>query len=284
MSETLLVHLGIVRTGSSSVRRLVRDYCQIKGETCSHFPETEDEPVTEQTRYLFTECPYPYHLDTDRHCQYFTTIRNPVDSVISEYFFYLEREKLDASVSLDDFIAALPKSYNKQARWIAAINSPDKKLHTLEQPRNMFEHGFYEDISDQDLLMQVQASAGKYFPCIGLLERMEESAFQIAAKFGWSTVPILSRMNASFKDEALKREKPTELQIAKIKECNRADDMLYQAVEHNFNQEISQIRSTLAEQMDFYKQECKRRDEELLKKRREVFEKVMDIPTEGGIH
>ena|GEM_PF-5775218 len=284
MTKPFYVHLGIVRTGSSSVRRLVREYCQISQETCSHYPETEQEPIMDQTKYLFMECPFPFHRGTGRSCQYFTTIRNPIDSVISEYFFYLERQEIDPSVSLDDYISALPRSYNKQARWIAAINSEDSDLHRTDQPRTMCEDGFYKDISDQELLMQVQVSAQKHFPVIGLLERMEETAFLLANHLGWQRVPYVSRMNPSFRQAVIKKEKPTELQISKIQECNKVDILLYGAVEQNFNQQMIRVKSQFGPLLETYSIACKEKDDEMMAKRENVFQKIKDLPTQNSVH
>lgn len=274
MNKPLYVHLGIVRTGSSSVRRLIRDYCKITSKICSHFPASAEEPILDDARYLFMECPYPYHLETERSCRYFTTIRNPVDSVISEYFFYLERKEIDLDVTLDDYIAALPTSYNKQARWIAALDSNDKDLHVTSQPRNMHEDGFYKDVSDSDLLDQVQKSAAKHMAIIGLLERMEETAFLLASQMGWQTVPVLRRMNPSVRQNFIKKSKPTDLQISKIKACNCVDEIVYQAVEQNFNVQVQQVMQNSASQFEQYKQYCRQVDEEFLAKQDNVIQKM----------
>jgi hypothetical protein len=270
MNAPLFIHLGIVRTGSSTVRRLIRDSCQITGDKCSHFPETDKEPIVDDTRYLFTEVPYPYHLSTERPCHYFTTLRDPVESVISEYFFYLEKGDIDPETSLDDYIHALPKSYNKQARWIAAINSSDPKQHRLDQPRNLFENGFFEDISDETLKSQVNEAIHNHFRFIGLLEKMDETAFLMALKFGWKRVPMMVRMNPSFRQVMYKREKPTSLQLQKIKEHNQVDAWLYQQVEAIFNQEMKEIKHALGPQLEEYRRLFNEQDKHLMQKREDL--------------
>ncbi|MDV7339015.1 sulfotransferase family 2 domain-containing protein [Terasakiella sp. A23] len=273
VKTALNVHLGIVRTGSSSIRRLIRDYCEISGEVCSHFPETDQEQKSDDAKYILMECPYPYHKQVERPCRYFTTLRDPVDSVISEYYFYLERNEIDKDVTLDDYISALPASYNKQARWMAAINSPDETRHLTTQPRNMFECGFYDTIDDSDLLEEVKESAAKYFAVIGLLERLEETAFLFATQMGWSTVPILKRMNPSIRTSIVKKTPPTVLQVQKIKACNRADEILYHSVVQNFNQQVQGIMQTYGSQFATYQEQCQVVDRAFLEKQEELVEK-----------
>ena len=82
--DDLRVHLNIPRTGSSTVRALIRNHCQTFGEGLMEYGDG-NRLIDRRHRYVISPTSYPVHRETSRTCRYFTTLRDPVESLLSLY-------------------------------------------------------------------------------------------------------------------------------------------------------------------------------------------------------
>lgn len=267
--DPIWIHFGIVRTGSSTMRQFIRDYSKEKNKICRPFQELKNEPGANLADFVFVESPYAVHKELDRSSMYVTTIRNPVESIVSEYYFYLEKNELDPSYSLDDYLAELPFSYNKQSRWIAAIG--DEAVRE-DQPRILSGQDFFDDIEDDALMQKVQTVAGKYFKFIGVLEHFPESAFLLSQHLNWDWLPILRRMNASVRSSMEEQLQVSELQRHLIMESNKVDMALYNAVMQNIQAQINAMPDNLKHQLVTYRDMCRKEDESFLASKAKILE------------
>jgi len=60
--------------------------------------------------------------------------------------------------------------------------------------------------------------------------------------------------------------------------------LLYGAVEQNFNQKMIGIKAQFGPQIEAYSIACKEKDDEVMAKRENVFQKLKGLPTEKGLH
>ena len=80
------VHLGIPRTGSSTIRALIRNHCLTVGEGLVEHGD-DNRLIDRRHRYVISPTPYPMHRETSRTCLYFTSLRNPVEALLSLYYW-----------------------------------------------------------------------------------------------------------------------------------------------------------------------------------------------------
>jgi hypothetical protein len=80
------VHLGIPRTGSSTIRALIRNHCLTVGEGLVEHGD-DNRLIDRRHRYVISPTPYPMHRETSRTCLYFTSLRDPVEALLSLYYW-----------------------------------------------------------------------------------------------------------------------------------------------------------------------------------------------------
>ncbi|WP_417608923.1 hypothetical protein [Owenweeksia hongkongensis] len=151
---------------------------------------------------------YGIHRFSNRPAYYFTYLRNPIDHVISHYqytkdfpekFEFLPKE----SQSIIDF-AKGPYGNNLQSRFVSGITRHDTDLNIIltEAKKNL-----------------------KTFTCIGLTEEFDLSLLMFGKLLGWKNV-FYTRMNAGKARQ--KHPKPSEAEIAELKQLLKYDIELYQ--------------------------------------------------------
>ena len=105
------------------------------------------------------------HEHVARPCRYVTLLRDPVERVVSLYYY----AKLEETMSLEEFARKPPfrEVDNDQVRRIAGVNPP-----VGECTREML------DLARENLR--------RHFDVVGTTERMDETLAQLKVKLGWN--------------------------------------------------------------------------------------------------
>ncbi|MCP5368216.1 MAG: hypothetical protein H6907_16355 [Hyphomicrobiales bacterium] len=248
------VHYGIPRTGSSSVRFLLR-----RAWNAAHLPWQHLETVLAEgargADRVIMEAPDRRVLDfAGDGARFFTTLRDPLRACRSLYYWARGAEGLDTTLA--EFAAALPRSYNPFARYLAALagggapSAPDNPMFWRDGD------GFFADLPDDELLAMAEQVLAARFPLVGLLERFDETAFLLARSLGWRTLPLHQRINFSVKDrQAL--DGPDPAAQARMEEATAVDRVLYDRVAARFEDRAAALAGDRAA-VDEYAAACAR--------------------------
>lgn len=202
-------------------------------------------PQAERARFRLVKghLPFGLHHAVPNPSTYITFLRNPVERVISQYYYaksrpehYLYARLNSAGMSLYEYAARrlTPESSNQQTSILAGIQK-----RTWQMP-----------ITSETLALAKQ-NLQTHFRVVGLTEQFDTSLLLLQRAFGWST-PLYLRENVT-------ADKPEAAQIdprarALLTELNALDMELYAFARQLFTAQEQAYGSTLQTDLARFRQ------------------------------
>ncbi|MEH7223931.1 sulfotransferase family 2 domain-containing protein [Bacillus sp. JJ1566] len=154
---------------------------------------------------------------------YATMLRDPIDRVVSHYYYFLGKGHFKKETSFEEFITT-PKFFNFQTLYLSGGTTPDLDI--------------------------AKANLNAYFPVVGITELFEESIFLMKKEFGWNDIV--------YKKKNVTAVRPPKEQISKeimdlIVEHNKMDIELYQYVRKLLEKKIQNLDSESSQELQMYK-------------------------------
>lgn len=186
------------------------------------------------------------HKYIDVPCRYFTLIRNPIDRIVSLYYFVQQTELGEVflktrgyekseviKMSLLEFVESgmFPEVNNGQVRMISGVG---RSIDFGEV--------------NEDLLKLAIANIDRYFSVVGITEYFDESLLLMASRFGWKRL-WYTKSNVNTKKPKHKISKE-ELYI--LEKYNKMDILLYNYVRERFEKALKETKG-LKFLVKFYK-------------------------------
>ena len=167
---------------------------------------------------------YGIHEHLTRPYQYITILRDPIDRMISSYYFYKERPQhpnyaSTNAVGIEEFYDRnLDGTFqeNRQTRMIAGFDQPDQAC-------------------TPEVLQQAIDNMERNIAIVGLTERFDESLILIRRAFNWG-VPLYYKHNESSRPSF---ESVSEATKASLRKHNEYDVQLYDHAQKLFEQQLS---------------------------------------------
>jgi len=169
------------------------------------------------------------HEHMAQPCRYITMLREPIDRVVSHYYY----AKRTSNHYLYEKIAAEQitlKEYVTRQLTLEVNNGQTRLFAELKHPVPYGE-------SPQELLESAKQNLHDYFAMVGLMERFDESLLMMKRLFGWDSV-FYERKNVS-KERSAIQELPADV-LDVIVEYNQLDIQLYQFVQALLDDMIKQ--------------------------------------------
>jgi hypothetical protein len=236
-NDKLLIYMHIPKTGGTTLKNIINKQFE-PGETWFHMekdmpPKLNQKSKENSLKCVGGHCWYGLHKQFSKEYTYFTMLRNPIDRVISEYYYILERphhkdhQKVMA-MDLMGFMEQFPlKSTNQHTRRISGnISSP----HLQTAIENIH----------------------KDFAVVGLTEMFDESLFLMKQSFGWNDI--------DYEKVNITKKRPSINQIdekvrSELERKNELDMALYKYAENMILEKIAQFDTkTNQEFQSFMKQ------------------------------
>ena len=197
-----------------TIRKPVQEIEQLKG-----LPRADRERL----QLIKGHFPYGIHEHLSQPFEYITILREPVERIISHYYFVLRRPDhylYDAvtsqKIGLKEYVLGglSPELDNGQARLIAG---PGRRIPC--------------GACSRELLEQAKQNLQHHFSIVGLAERFDETMLLVSRRFGWRPVCYV-RQNVT--DNRPRRDQFSPDIIEAIKAANWVDMELYAFAEELF--------------------------------------------------
>ncbi|MBU8590359.1 sulfotransferase family 2 domain-containing protein [Priestia megaterium] len=226
MEEKLIIFIHIPKTGGTTLNDIFKklyaeneiyDHIPVE-EMSNHFSRLKEEEK-ETLKAISGHHFYGIHDLFSKPYTYFTMMRNPIERVISLYYFlktypgyYQENMR---NMSFEDYLDWDPQAKNGQTQQICGIHSQI----SLEKAKENL----------------------KAFEVVGITEMFNESLLLLKNKLGWNDIAY-TRKNVT-KSRPLLREVPTEI-IKKIKKNNQLDIELYEFTKFDLIKQLSDLKDS----------------------------------------
>jgi hypothetical protein len=220
MNAKTIIYLHIPKTGGRSLQNiLLRRYSGDEAVVDAHnkLDEIADWPEERKRniRYLQGHIMYGAHRMLPQECSYITTLREPIDRVISHYYFIkrntshaLNRVVREQAIGLEDYVTSgvCDEVSNDQARLIAGV-ARDSSVDT------------------DDILKMAKENIDRKFIVAGIVEQFDETLMLLKRRLGLRNIFYGVRnqtIGRPLKDQIPERT------LDLIRERNYADIALYE--------------------------------------------------------
>ncbi|MDD1516000.1 sulfotransferase family 2 domain-containing protein [Priestia megaterium] len=226
MQKKLIIFMHIPKTGGTTLNEIFKRsyteneiYDHVPLEAMSkHFSQLKEEDK-KRIKAVSGHHFYGIHDLFSRPYTYFTMMRNPIDRVISLYYFlktypgYYEENM--RNMSFEEYIDWDSQARNGQIHQICGQNS---QLSLEKAKENL-----------------------KTFEVVGITEMFNESLLLLKDKLGWNDIAY-KRKNVT-KSRPLLQEVPTEI-IKKNKKNNQLDIELYEFAKSDLIKQLSDLKES----------------------------------------
>lgn len=246
MNYRNLIFLHIPKAAGTTLHTILEkhypraSYYSIVEEPKRHLQEFGERPQKERDKIRLLKGHFPYggHQHLVGPSTYVTLLRNPVDRVISHYYFvkrtprhYLYPRVTAENMDLAAYITSrlTEELDNGQVRLLCGV---DRDIPWGACGR---EH-----------LEQAKRNISEHFAVAGVLERFDESLALMGHKLDWQWVPHYENQNIT--KEKNERLEPFTLDV--IRKANELDLELYEWVSARLDKELDDNKDEIARRLD----------------------------------
>jgi hypothetical protein len=184
--------------------------------------------------------PFGIHRRLPRPSTYITFLRDPVERVISAYYFarnYLlhPKHRWISKLSLEEYVRVSP-NHNVQCKYISG---------------RPFEGDFHAGDCDEKTLEAAKANLDQYFSLVGITERFDEGLAILRIMFGWEIAKYAKFNITSGRQKKTNLPRST---VQLIAERNRYDVALYEYAVPIFEATRARYGAALEEQINLLSQ------------------------------
>lgn len=250
--EKTLIFFHLNKTAGTTLREILRRkfpedvrYTTHSVDELTIVPEEQKGEI----KYLEGHFIFGLHEHLPQPSTYITLLRNPVDRVISEYYYLLSRpdysslhnELTSKNVkSLEDYVRiGMWYAWNYQTSSLRGIGEGSPPPYGPLP------------LSTEDLEI-AKANLREHFMVVGLTERFDESLVLLKRALGWRIKDILYLKENVGKKRPPKRE-TTQEAVKLIEEHNELDIQLYEFARQMFEERISQQGSSFRRELQIFR-------------------------------
>ncbi len=238
MTPDHVIFLHIPKTAGTTLIKVLRNqygrssifsiYSQPTSDDAERFVSLPQQ-VRDRYRLLQGHWPFGMHKFFSGECRYISAMRDPVDRLVSEYYYilripdhYLHEQVTSCNMSLEDFVTSdiTTELDNGQLRLLAGCEK--------EVP--------FGQIGKEHLEMAKQ-NIEKHFDVVGLTKRFDETLLLYKHFLGWKRYPYYHRRNVTAARPSSDTATPESLSL--IAERNRFECALYEWVKERFEEQIN---------------------------------------------
>ena len=234
-SSPVIIFLHIPKAAGTTLRDILyRQYekeCiyELDGQNFSQSQEDFKQlniKEKDKIRLLMGHMYFGLHEFISYPSTYITMLRNPIEKVISYYYFV---SKLKTHPDYE-----LIKSQNISLKEYCTMNKPNM---CNAQTRFLAGENFIQVNNESKILEQAKKNLQEYFSIVGITERFDETLILMKEKLGWSSNPYYYRRNTN-KNVSYSQLNIKEDTLVTIRKYNQLDLELYKYANELFERDL----------------------------------------------
>ncbi len=262
-SERTLIFLHVPKTAGTTLNRIIdsqynplRVYSIPGGHRVRSIERFKRLPDARRSKLLVLKghMGFGLHRFFGQPTTYLTMLREPVDQVVSSYYYALSNRfhplhnaVRSGRITLERFLDLAPWGNNLQSKLIGGIPmaevNPPAALAAARRGEIVTPEHFAGRHCAEDILRTAKENLERHFSVVGLTERFEESLALMMLEYGWRA-PTYQNFRRSSK-------RPADLAIdaasrARIERYNAFDMELYEFGEGLFRAAVERHRDGVA--------------------------------------
>lgn len=249
MHPPTIIFLHIPKAAGTTLHRIIEQQYRPK-EIYSTYPTTfkpdagieafQALPAARRAeiRLLKGHMPFGLHQYIPGPSTYFTLLREPVERVISFYYFV----RHNPTHYLYDHVIARGRTLQEYIESQIALSTDNFQLRLLS---GVSYHRPYGQC-DEELFAQARRNLQEHFTVVGLAERFDETLILLKRTFGWRNIYYI-RHNVT-RNRPEKEKIPADT-LTLIRQANTWDTALYHQAQEQFQAQLQQQDASFAEEL-----------------------------------
>ncbi|WP_332694854.1 sulfotransferase family 2 domain-containing protein [Halalkalibacter lacteus] len=237
-NKQMLIHLHMPKTGGTTLKKIInKNYNTNKIHDVyvdrPQLPITLEKLTNKQVHCIQGHFPFGIHEYFNRKATYITMLRDPIDRIISEYYFirsipWHNLHKKVKEMSLEEYQNS-PTKCNLQTQFILGEK-------------------FRKELSNKDL-QTAKKILIEHFSVVGITEMFDESIFLMKEILGWQNI-FYKKANVT-KNRLTKKEIPPKV-IQQISKNNEFDLQLYAFGKKLLEKKLSSLNLDAKKRLSLY--------------------------------
>jgi len=205
------------------------------GKKLDAMDESEMKDIRLITGHMF----YGIHNHFESNCRYISMVRNPVERLISYYYYLLKTDEIDLSRVLRKNKVTLKEFVSLEKNDIEALNFEEHSAfqleYMLENGQCKFLSGLNPSLGESSKIIYDKAleNVDSYFTTVGITERFDESILLMGKLLNWRFPIFYTRANVTREKRGDKKEVGQDV-VDLISRRNEWDIKLYQKMSTQF--------------------------------------------------
>ncbi|UOQ44133.1 sulfotransferase family 2 domain-containing protein [Halobacillus salinarum] len=188
----------------------------------------------------------------DKPYTYLTMLRDPIDRVVSTYYYVHGYEKSKIYPKVKDMDLKQFLSYMKDEKIQNRVYPQPEDIRNIKYRTSNLATRYISG-GEPDHLEIAKQNIEHHFSFVGFTDMYVESLYLLSKCFPWEIKPFAVKTNVTPHRQPL-NEIPAEA-IQWIKECNRADIELYQWAKQAFLKKLDQLDTSSKQELKQWKKD-----------------------------
>ena len=256
--DSLVIFMHVPKTAGTSLRHIVQS--QFQPHNVFEFynlktlpPKVRkgiakynslSEAQKQAIKFVSGHVGFGLHEFLSRPCTYITVLRDPVERVISYYYFLLRNQnEIVKNKTLPEFIETFGGVHNSMTCYLSGL--------TLQAQLQGCDAKLKSQQFDQETLAKAKENLKNYFKVVGFVDRFDETCILLQKILGWNIPAFYVRKNVAKHPHATKEIPPETISL--IHQYNELDLSLYNYAREIFTEMIQQQGDTFPEDLNKFK-------------------------------
>ena len=256
--DSVVIFVHIPKTAGTTLRHIIQSQFQPKNVFEFYHLKTQppkvrkgiekynnlSEAQKKAIKFVSGHVGFGLHEFLQKPCTYITVLRDPVERVVSYYYFlHRNQNNIVKNKTLEEFIQTFGGVHNSMSCYLSGVT-----LKAQLQDPNI---DIKSEQFDRETLEKAKSNLKQHFKIVGFVDKFDETCILLKKILGWNFSSFYARKNvAKHRNYTKDISKDT---LSLIKKFNELDIQLYDYAREIFEEMINQQGDAFAEELHNFK-------------------------------